>query len=53
MVLAESFLASYFVEILGGWVRRHDLGLVAAPDGLFRLWPGRVRFPDVAFVSWA
>ena len=21
-------------------------------DGMVRLWPGRVRIPDVAYVSW-
>ena len=30
----------------------HDLSVVSCPDGPFRLMPGLVRIPDVAFVCW-
>jgi Uma2 family endonuclease len=48
----ESGLASFLIEILGAFVRTRNLGIVTAPDGAVRLWAGRVRIPDVAFVSW-
>ena len=32
--------------------RAGNLGLVSGPDGALRLFAGRVRIPDVAFVSW-
>jgi Uma2 family endonuclease len=49
----ESILASYLCQILGKWVREKNLGFVTAPDGTIRLFPGLVRIPDVAFVSWS
>src|SRR4051794_32987294 len=52
MGYTESLLASYFIELLNAFVRPRNLGLVTAPDGTIRLWPGRVRLPDVAFFAW-
>lgn len=48
----ESTLASYLIVLLDAFVRPRNLGLVTSPDGTIRMWPGRVRIPDVAFVSW-
>ena len=48
----ESILASFVISSLQEFSRPRNLGFVAAPDGTIRLWPGRVRIPDVAFVSW-
>ncbi len=48
----ESVLAGAFVAALRNFVRPRDLGIVAGADGCVRLWAGRVRIPDVAFVSW-
>jgi Uma2 family endonuclease len=48
----ESVLAAVLIRILGNFVEQHDLGTVSAPDGAMRLRPGRVRLPDVSFVSW-
>jgi len=48
----ESLLAGMLIEILGGFVRARNLGLVTAPDSTMRLAPGLVRIPDVAFISW-
>src|SRR5579859_2105872 len=53
MGYCEALLASYLIEILGPFVRRRKLGLVTGPDGMMRLFPGLVRIPDVAFVSWS
>lgn len=49
----ESTLASFLIEVLSAFVRPRNLGLVSAPDGALRLWVGRVRISDVAFISWA
>ncbi len=52
MGFRESLLAAALIEVLRGFVRRHNLGLVTAPDGMMRLAAGLVRIPDVAFISW-
>jgi len=52
MGYSESLLATLLIEVLNGFVRPRNLGLVTAPDGTLRLWAGRVRIPDVAFTSW-
>src|SRR3974377_617292 len=36
----ESLLASLLIELLNGFVRPRNLGLVTAPDGTIRLWAG-------------
>ncbi len=48
----ESFLTSELIYILSGFVKRGKLGIVLPPDGMMRLWPGRVRIPDISFISW-
>jgi Uma2 family endonuclease len=48
----ESLLAMFLAELLNAFIRPHNLGLVSGPDGTIRLFAGRVRIPDVAFVSW-
>lgn len=48
----ESYLAMQIARHLGNFLEIHDLGLVSGPDGPFRIQEGRIRFPDVAFVSW-
>jgi Uma2 family endonuclease len=52
MGVEESELAALIIHFLLGFVRQHDLGIVLAPDGAVRLMPGRVRIPDVSFISW-
>jgi Uma2 family endonuclease len=52
MGYSEAVLASWLIELMNGFVRPQNLGLVTAPDGTVRLWAGRVRIPDVAFTSW-
>jgi len=41
-------LAAYLVAFLN----RNDLGTIIGADGMMRLFPGLVRIPDVAFISW-
>jgi Uma2 family endonuclease len=52
MGLRESLLACALIEILRAFAVPPNLGLVSGPDGMLRLFPGLVRAPDVAFVSW-
>ena len=53
MGLRESLLAGVILTMLREFVVPRNLGLVAGPDGTVRLFPGLVRVPDVAFVSWS
>ena len=48
----ESYLAVRLIILIGTFVERHGLGVVAGADGMMRLAPGLVRIPDVSFVSW-
>src|SRR5262249_3919599 len=52
MGYAESLLAAALIQILRNFVTPRRLGLVAAPDGMVRLFPGLIRIPDVSFASW-
>src|ERR1700722_11547894 len=49
---SESAPAAFLLVLLDAFVRPRNLGLVTGEQGMMRLWPGRVRIPDVAFVSW-
>ncbi len=53
MGFAESVLAGALIEVLRKFVIPRNLGLVSTPDGMFRLFGGLVRIPDVAFTAWA
>ena len=48
----ESLLACWLIRVLDAFVRPLNLGLITGEQGMLRLFPGRVRIPDVAFVSW-
>jgi Uma2 family endonuclease len=48
----ESALALIIARLLGNFIEEKDLGILMGPDGLLRLFPGRVRIPDVSFISW-
>jgi Uma2 family endonuclease len=52
MGYTESVLAIFLAGALNAFVRPQNLGLVSGPDGAVRLFAGRIRIPDVAFVSW-
>lgn len=47
----EAELAIIIASLLRGFVSANHLGKVFGPDGMFRLEPGQVRIPDVAFIS--
>jgi Uma2 family endonuclease len=48
----ESLLAGVLIHLLWAFLDEHDLGVVLGESGMLRLWPGRVRTPDVCFISW-
>jgi len=48
----ESILAAWIVSRLNAYLETHDLGQVLGADGALRLLPGKVKIPDVAFISW-
>jgi len=52
MGFAESVLAGALIEVLRKFVIPRNLGVVSTPDGMFRLFGGLVRIPDVAFTAW-
>ncbi len=49
----ESNWAALLIMHITAFVLRHDLGKVYVPDGPYKLAPGLIRLPAVAFLSWA
>jgi Uma2 family endonuclease len=52
MGFTESRIAAILIGALQCFVELNDLGVVTAPDGMFRFPENLVRMPDVAFASW-
>jgi Uma2 family endonuclease len=52
MSFPESALAVDLIRLLGNYLDKNDVGLMAGADGGMRLLPGLVRLPDVSFVRW-
>ncbi len=48
----ESIYAVYLAGSLLKYLETHDLGKLVGADGMMRLFPGLVRIPDAAFISW-
>jgi Uma2 family endonuclease len=48
----ESRFAALMVGYLLKFLERHDLGTIVGADAFMRLFPGLVRAPDAAFISW-
>jgi Uma2 family endonuclease len=49
----ESIYAVILASRLVAFLSQHDLGKTLGADGMVRLFPGLVRIPDAAFISWA
>lgn len=49
----ESLLAIFLGGLLEQFVSERNLGIVTGEQGMMRFWLGRVRVPDVAYISWA
>ena len=48
----ESRFSVLLATFLVAFLNRNDLGTIVGADGMMRLFPGLVRIPDVAFISW-
>lgn len=48
----ESRLAHVLGHFIETYLDTHDLGICYGADAMLRIVPGRVRLPDVCFVSW-
>ncbi len=48
----ESVYAVLLTASLIEYLKTHDVGKVVGADGMMRLFPGLVRIPDAAFISW-
>ncbi len=49
----ESIYAVLLNGALLDYLKTHDLGKIVGADGMMRIFPGMVRIPDTAFISWA
>jgi Uma2 family endonuclease len=49
----ESIYAALLLGTLLDYLKTHDLGKIVGADGMMRIFPGMVRIPDTAFISWA
>jgi len=52
MGVAESVIAGLILTYLNTFVLPRKLGIVTGEAGTLKLFPGTVRVPDVAFISW-
>ncbi|MCR4414001.1 MAG: Uma2 family endonuclease, partial [Thermoguttaceae bacterium] len=48
----ESLLAGTLIQLIRNFLDDRNLGVVLTGDGFLRLFPGRVRAPDVSFIRW-
>ncbi len=48
----ESFLGTVLIHWLCNYLENDERGIVTGADGFTELYPGIVRGPDIAFVSW-
>jgi Uma2 family endonuclease len=49
----DEALLGYFLSLaLGDYIKTHDLGKPVGDGAMMRLFPGLVRIPDAAFISW-
>ncbi len=52
MGFEEARFAAWLVLYLGNFIAPRKLGIFLGADGMMRLFPGLVRIPDVAYISW-
>ena len=52
MGFRESNAAGVIFSIIRAYAHAHRLGFVSGADGTMSIYPGRVRIPDVSFLSW-
>ena len=52
MGFEESRFAAFLIGSLIAYLKTNNVGTVVGADGMMRLFPGLVRIPDAAFISW-
>jgi Uma2 family endonuclease len=52
MATFEALVAGVLLTFINNYLFEHKIGIALPGDGLLRLFPGRVRAPDVSFISW-
>jgi Uma2 family endonuclease len=52
MATYEALVAGILLTFINNYLFDHDIGIALPGDGLLRLFPDRVRAPDVSFISW-
>ena len=52
LVLPDLTQTRFLGGFLNAFVISRNLGIVTGADGMVRLFPGLVRYPDIAFTSW-
>ena len=48
----ESQLSWRLGHLVGSYLDQNDLGTCVGADGMMRIAPGKVRYPDLAFLVW-
>ncbi|MBN2578493.1 MAG: Uma2 family endonuclease [Pirellulales bacterium] len=48
----ESNLALVLAHILGNYLEKHNLGIMAGEAGMMEILPNQVRIPDISFIRW-
>lgn len=51
MGIAESVVAINIAVMIRNYLSRNPIGAVMGTDGMMQLFPGRIRIPDVSFIS--
>jgi Uma2 family endonuclease len=52
MASFESRLGCILIYFLEMFLEKNDLGVILGEAGFLRLFPGRVRAPDVSYIAW-
>jgi Uma2 family endonuclease len=48
----EARLGSILSHFIESYLEKNDLGITLGADAMMRIVPGRIRLPDVSFISW-
>lgn len=49
----ESMIAMLIGIEIGNYLKVHDLGQLLGADGSLKILPGKVKIPDLSFISWS
>jgi Uma2 family endonuclease len=48
----EAIIGAEIISLLGDFLDRQNLGLLAGANGTLKILPPQIRYPDVSFVTW-